>query len=91
MFDGFVGLLGLAQARAEEPLVGTWQMIYQRFGDMKEKPLPLAMRITQSGTALRFEYLKGREQQLTMSFTVHLDGSEAEVKTGNGDTKASRS
>ena len=78
-------LLAVSQAWAEEPLVGTWQLIYQKVGDMKDMPRPLpALKITQSGTALNFAYSSGLEGRVFMSFTVYLDGSEGDIKNDQG-------
>jgi hypothetical protein len=76
--------LGALQAWAAEPLVGRWQMISQSMGGRGARPLPVAIRITQNGTALEFTYLMGAMEEVTMSFTVRLDGSEAPVLNGKG-------
>jgi len=85
LFTGLFCLLAMSRAWAEEPLVGAWQLIYQKVGDMKDMPKPLpAMKITQSGTALHFAYLEGLEGRVFMSFTVYLDGSEADIQNDKG-------
>jgi len=77
----------VAPAASDEPLVGYWQMIFQEIGGAKTKPLPIAIRITQDGSRLIFSYLMNREQELTMTFTAHLDGSPVPVSDGRGAAK----
>ena len=73
-----------APALAADQLVGTWQMIYQQIGSAHMAPLPIALKVTQSGSSLQFDYLMNRELELTRSFTVRTDGSPAPIKNSSG-------
>ncbi|HEY2018641.1 MAG TPA: hypothetical protein VGH38_34285 [Bryobacteraceae bacterium] len=79
-------LVSVAPACAVEPLIGLWQMIYQKLGAEQVAPLPIALRVTQSGDALHFEYLKNKELELTRSFVVKVDGASAPITDPNGST-----
>jgi hypothetical protein len=77
-------LLAAPPARADEPIVGTWQMIYQKVAGERQRPLPLALKVVHSSKGLEFAYLWGREAEITMTFTARLDGTEAIVTDGKG-------
>jgi len=78
--------MSLTPARAEEPLCGKWQMIYQKIGDRQDLPKPLpAIKITQSGTALEFHYTKGLLETVYLSFKAYMDGSPADMINDKGE------
>jgi len=80
-----LGLMAAAYARAEEPLVGKWQLIFMRVGEIKDMPKPLpSINITQSGSALQFEYMVGLEGKVFRTFRARLDGSAADVINDKG-------
>jgi hypothetical protein len=77
--------MGLTYASAEEPICGKWQLIYMKIGDMKDMPKPLpAMKITQTGTTLQFDYLVGLEGKVFRSFKANMDGSPADMTNDKG-------
>jgi hypothetical protein len=83
---GLLGLLSAARTFAEEPICGKWLMIYQKVGDMKDMPKPVpGIKITQNGTALRFEYTTGIEEKTYLTFNPHMDGSPADMLNERGD------
>jgi len=75
-----------APAFAAEPLVGFWQMISQQIGKNHMAPSPLAIRISEAGSSLRFDYLLNRELHLQMTFTVRMDGTPGVVVDDKGST-----
>jgi hypothetical protein len=80
-------VLALAQARAAEPLVGTWRLTSQEVsGQEKNSAAPLTLRITQSGRALEFAYSVpvNNIYFVSMQYSSRLDGSEADVKDAQG-------
>ena len=79
--------MAAAPAFAAEKLAGLWQMVYQQVGGAKTPPEPLAIRITQTNGAFRFDYLLNREMELTRTFTAKLDGSAATIRDSSGAVK----
>jgi hypothetical protein len=82
-------ILGVAigLARAAEPLVGTWRLERQELNGEKTNFEPLTLRISQSGDKLAFAFSVpvNNVHYVSMSYTVRLDGTEADVKNGQGE------
>jgi hypothetical protein len=82
--------LGLSATRviaATEPLLGTWRLDSQEVNGQKSNPEPLTLKISQAGDKLAFAFSVpvNNVYFVSMSYTVKLDGSEAEVKNAHGD------
>lgn len=71
-------------AFAAEPLVGMWQMIFQKVGKSSVPPSPLAIHISESNGTLRFDYLLNRELTLQRSFSVRPDGPPGVIADDKG-------
>jgi hypothetical protein len=82
-----IALVSLGYARAAEPLVGTWRLERQELNGEKTNFEPLTLRISQSGDrfAFAFSVPVNRVHYVSMSYTVRLDGTEADVKNGQGE------
>ena len=86
MAAGLCLVMTAAPAFAAEPLVGLWQMISQQIGKSQVPPDPLAIRISEAGGALHFEYMVHREMILQRSFTVHPDGAPGVLLDDKGSS-----
>jgi hypothetical protein len=80
-------LLAIGDARAAEPLAGTWRLDRQELNGEKSNFDPLTLRISQSGDKLAFAFSVpiNNIHYVSMSYTVRLDGPEADVKNGQGE------
>ncbi len=80
-------LVFMANARAAEPLVGTWLLERQELNGAKTNFEPLTLRISQSGDNFSFAFSVpvNKVHFVSMSYTVRLDGTEADVKNGQGE------
>jgi len=76
----------MVQARAEEPLVGVWKLAAQQLNGEKTDFEPLTLRIAQKGDRIAFAFSVpvNNIHYLSMQYVVRLDGSEADVKNGEG-------
>ena len=79
-------LVAATEAWAIEPLVGRWLLKSQEVGGQPTDADPLTLRIVQRGNAFEFGYSVpvNNIQFVSMSFTSHLDGAEADVKNSQG-------
>jgi hypothetical protein len=77
-------LFALGAAWAEDPLVGYWQMIYQKMGGEHQPPAPLGLKVVRTNKGFEFSYLYGRQREVTMTFTANFDGKQAVVTDGKG-------
>ena len=79
-------LAGVAHA-APEPLIGTWRLDSQEVNGQKSNAEPLTLKISQAGDKLAFAFSVPVNDVyfVSMTYTVKLDGSEAEVKNAHGD------
>ena len=78
-----VGLLvAVGLARAGEPIAGTWRLERQELNGEKGNFDPLTLRIAQSGDKLAFAFSVpiNNIHYVSMTYTVRLDGTEADVK-----------
>src|ERR1700689_483817 len=80
-------LLATAIYAAPEPLVGTWRLDSQEVNGQKTNAEPLTLKVTQAGDKLAFAFsvpING-VYFVSMTYSVKLDGSEAQVKNSKGD------
>ena len=82
-----VVLLATAVYAAPEPLLGTWRLDSQEVNGQKSDAEPLTLKITQAGDKLAFAFSVpvNNVYFVSMTYTVKLDGSEADVKNAKGD------
>ena len=75
-------------AAAPEPLVGTWRLDRQEIDGEATNFEPLTLKITQTGDRLAFAFSVpvNNVYFVSMSYTLRLDGSDADVKN-NRDEK----
>jgi len=73
-------------ARAEEPLVGVWKLAGQQLNGEKTDFETLTLRIAQKGDRIAFAFSVpvNNIHYLSMQYVVRLDGSEADIKNGEG-------
>jgi hypothetical protein len=74
-------------AAAPEPLVGTWRLERQEIEGEAKNFEPLTLKITQTGDRLAFAFSVpvNNVYFVSMSYTVRLDGTDADVKNGRGE------
>lgn len=74
-------------AAAPEPLVGTWRLERQEIEGEAKNFEPLTLKITQTGDRLAFAFSVpvNNVYFVSMSYTVRLDGTEADVKNGRDE------
>jgi hypothetical protein len=84
-------LLAIGPAWGAEPLAGRWLLNRQEVGGQKTDPDPLTLRVTPSGNGFDFAYSVpvNDVQFVSMSFSSHLDGTEADVKDSRGNKMGS--
>src|ERR1700761_2196016 len=82
-----VFLLAAASLPAAEPIVGTWQLQSQEVNGMKRESDPLTLRIYPAGDKFTFAFAVplNKIDFVSMTYTVKLDGTEAEVKNVRGE------
>jgi hypothetical protein len=81
-------LLALAAVcAAPEPLIGTWRLDSQEVNGQKSNSEPLTLKVSESGDKLAFAFSVpvNNVYFVSMTYTVKLDGSEAEVKNSRGE------
>jgi hypothetical protein len=79
--------LAAALNAAQEPLLGTWRLDSQEVNGQKSNPEPLTLKVSQSGDKLAFAFSVpvNNVYFVSMTYTVKLDGSEADVKNAQGE------
>lgn len=77
-------LVAAVVCAAPEPLVGTWRLDRQEVNGEKTNSEPLTLKISESGDKLTFAFSVpvNNVYFVATTYTVKLDGSEAEVKNG---------
>jgi hypothetical protein len=80
-------LLATAAFAAPDPLLGTWRLDSQEVNGQKTNSEPLTLKVTQAGDKLAFAFSVPVNDVyfVSMTYTVKLDGSEADVKNAKGD------
>jgi hypothetical protein len=76
----------MVPAWAAEPLLGTWRLDRQEVNGVKTETGPLTLKVSQSGDKLEFAFSVpvNNVYQVSMTYTLKLDGSDADVKNGQG-------
>ena len=74
-------------AWAAEPLAGTWRLESQEVNGEKSNSEPLTLKITPAGDKLTFAFSVpvNNVYFVSMTYTLRLDNTEAEVKNGQGE------
>jgi hypothetical protein len=82
-----LGLFVTGVIAAPEPIVGTWRLESQEVNGQKSNAEQLTLKITQEGDKLAFAFSVPVNNVYFVSntYTVKLDGSEADVKNAKGD------
>jgi len=77
-------LVTAAVCAAAEPLIGTWRLDRQEVNGEKTNSEPLTLKISESGDKLTFAFSVpvNNVYFVATTYTVKLDGSEADVKNG---------
>ncbi len=80
-------LLASVAAWGAEPLVGVWRLDHQEVNGQEANSEPMTLKITQAGDKLAFAFSVpvNNIYFVSMSYTVKLDGTEADVKNAQGD------
>jgi hypothetical protein len=86
LYAAIVGVAATVIA-APEPLLGTWRLDSQEVNGQKSNSEPLTLKISQAGDKLAFAFSVPVNDVyfVSTSYTVKLDGSEADVKNAKGD------
>src|SRR5271169_5878685 len=87
LLSSVLALFTTAVYSAPEPLLGTWRLDSQEVNGQKSNAEPLTLKITQAGDKLAFAFSVPVNDVyfVSMTYTVKLDGSEADVKNSNGE------
>ena|ERR1700730_690521 len=72
---------------AAEPLIGTWRLDQQEINGEKTDSRPLTLKVSQTGDKLAFAFSVPMNDVyvVSMTYTLKLDGSEADVKNAQGE------
>ena len=72
---------------AAEPLLGMWHLDRQEIDGKDTNPEPLTLKVSQSGDRVVFAFSVpvNNVYFVAMTYTLKLDGLEADVKNGQGD------
>lgn len=84
---GLVLLTIGAVCAAPEPLIGTWRLDSQEVNGQKSNAEPLTLKISQDGDKLAFAFSVpvNNVYFVSRTYTVKLDGSEADIKNSQGE------
>ena len=84
---GAILLASVVAAWGADPLVGTWRLDRQEINGKQTDSEPMTLRVTKAGDKLAFQFSVpvNNIYFVSMSYTVKLDGSEADVKNAQGD------
>jgi hypothetical protein len=74
-------------AAQPEPLLGTWRLEHQEINGEASQFQPLTLRITEDGNRLAFAFSVPVNDVyfVSMSYSVRLDGTDADIKNGRGE------
>ena len=80
-------LLASLVASAAEPLLGTWRLDRQEVNGAPTNAEPITLKISPAGDKLAFAFSVpvNNVYFVSMSYTLKLDGSDADVKNSQGD------
>ncbi len=86
-FCAAIAVVAAILSAAPEPLLGTWRLDGQEVNGQKINSEPLTLKITQSGDKLAFAFSVpvNNVYFVSTTYTVKLDGSEADVINAKGD------
>ena len=75
-------------AHAADPLVGVWRLQSQEINGEKSNTEALTLKVSESGDKLTFAFSVPIDDIyfVTTSYTLRLDGSDADIKNANGET-----
>jgi hypothetical protein len=82
-----IGLSALAPPlEAADALVGTWRLQGQELNGQKGDHDPLALQVSEAGDKLTFAFSVPINEIyfVTLSYTLRLNGSDADIKDANG-------
>jgi hypothetical protein len=81
-----IALVATAAYAAPEPIIGTWRLDSQEVNGQKSNAEPLTLKVSQDGDKLAFAFSVpvNNVYFVSMTYTVKLDGSEADVKNSQG-------
>ena len=82
-----IGLTALAPSLwAAEALVGTWRLARQELNGQAGEFEPLTLQVSQAGDKLSFAFSMPVNEIyfVSLTYTLRLDGSGAEIKNANG-------
>jgi hypothetical protein len=84
---GLALVVASVPAWAAEPLLGTWRLDSQEVNGQKSNSEPLTLKISQAGDKLAFAFSVPVNDVyfVSMTYTVKLDGTEADIKNSKGD------
>jgi len=71
---------------ATEPLLGTWRLDRQELNGAATNPEPLTLKVSQAGDQFAFAFSVPVNDVyfVSMTYTLKLDGSDADVKNSQG-------
>ena len=77
----------LMTAAPPEPLIGTWRLERQEVNGAASTPEPMTLKVSQAGDKLAFAFSVpvNNVYFVSMSYTLRLDGTEADVKNAQGE------
>ena len=80
-------LLASSGFAAQDPLIGTWHLDSQEVNGQVRNSEPLTLKVTQAGDKLAFAFSVpvNNVYFVSMTYTVKLDGTDADVKNANGE------
>jgi hypothetical protein len=80
-------LAAVTASAAPEPLIGTWRLDRQEVNGTTTNSEPLTLKVSQSGDKLAFAFSVpvNNVYFVSMTYTVKLDGSDADVKNAQGE------
>lgn len=78
---------GMVSAWAAEPLIGTWRLDRQEVNGAQTNSEPLTLKVSQLGDKLAFAFSVpvNNVYFVSTTYTVKLDGSDADVKNAQGE------
>ncbi len=87
LLSAAVVIVTSAAFAAPDPLIGTWRLDSQEVNGQKSNAEPLTLKVSQDGDKLAFAFSVpvNNVYFVSMTYTVKLDGTEADVKNSKGE------
>jgi len=87
LLSAAIAIGAMAASAAPNPLIGTWRLDSQEVNGQTSNPQPLTLKISEAGDKLAFAFSVpvNKVYFVSMSYTVKVDGSEAEIKNASGE------